>query len=349
MTKHQLVSVFFIALFLFILYQVLLIFSVFSHAIFWAALLAFGFYPLFQKLNQRLVRNGWTAAALVTLVIFLAFVPAVLLIFLNLAGEALKLYEWFSAALADGRIKNAVDSFRSLAVVQNLESLFPDGAAKERYTEWLLDLAGRAGNWGAGQAAGLTKNLLGAPFGLLLTFFLVFFFLKDGHKIYRFVYDVTPLEDKDKAVIFSQTTGAFHAVLRGQILTGLAQAALAGIIFFALGLPLPIFFAAMTFFGSLIPVLGASSIWLPFVGYLAMQKLYTKALVLFFLGIFGISLVDNLVKPYLIGERTKLPYLVLFLGILGGLKIYGLTGIFLAPAVLSLCFTLIKIYREKFL
>ncbi|MBI2095745.1 MAG: AI-2E family transporter, partial [Candidatus Omnitrophica bacterium] len=74
----------------------------------------------------------------------------------------------------------------------------------------------------------------------------------------------------------------------------------------------------------------------------------TTTLILFLIGTLGISLLDNFLKPMLIGEKTKLPYFLLFLGILGGLQIYGVMGIFLAPAALSIFFVLIKIYREKF-
>ena len=85
------------------------------------------------------------------------------------------------------------------------------------------------------------------------------------------------------------------------------------------------------------------------VAYLAMNGHNVKAVILFVCGAFGISLVDNFLKPVLIGEKTKLPYLLLFLGILGGLQVYGLMGMFLAPTVLSLFFVLIKIYHAKFL
>ncbi len=112
---------------------------------------------------------------------------------------------------------------------------------------------------------------------------------------------------------------------------------------------LPIFFAALTFLAALVPVFGTPLVWFPFVIYLICLQQYGKAAALFFLGAFGISLIDNFLKPVLIGKKTRLPYLLLFLGILGGLQVYGLVGIFLAPAVLSFFFSLIKIYREKFL
>ena len=94
--------------------------------------------------------------------------------------------------------------------------------------------------------------------------------------------------------------------------------------------------------------LGAASVWFPIAVYLLIMQFYTKAIILFVVGFFGISLLDNIMKPAIIGEKTKLPYFLLFFGIMGGMKFYGLMGIFLAPVVLSIFFALIKIYREKY-
>jgi predicted PurR-regulated permease PerM len=183
---------------------------------------------------------------------------------------------------------------------------------------------------------------------MVLAFFLVFIFFKDGQTIIDFIYQITPLAENTKSAVFSQINGTLGAVIRGQMLTSLAQSVIAGIVFASLGLPGPIFFALVTFLASLIPVLGAQMIWLPLVGFLVLSNQMTKAIILFVLGVGVISLVDNLMKPALIGEKTKLPYSLLFFGILGGLKVYGLMGVFLAPVILSLFFALIKIYRENF-
>ena len=179
--------------------------------------------------------------------------------------------------------------------------------------------------------------------------FLLFIFLKDGEKIYRFIYEIAPLERKNKQPLFGQINDTFSAVIRGQLLTSLTQALVAGVIFWFLGLPLPVLFAAVTFITSMIPVVGASAVWLPLVVYLLTLGQQGRALVLFVFGVLVISLIDNLMKPALIGEKTRLPYFLLFFGILGGIKLYGLMGIFIAPVILSLFFALVKIYQEKYL
>ncbi len=216
-------------------------------------------------------------------------------------------------------------------------------------SEWILNTTKSFGNYTAAQAAILTKNTLFVLLNIFLMVILVFIFLKDGERIYNFLYTIAPLERKNKALIFGQVNDTFAAVIRGQLLTSFVQAAAAGIIFLLLDIPTPLLFAGLTFLLSMIPVLGAPTVWVPLVVYLYLQHLYVKAAILFILGIGFISLIDNVLKPAIIGEKMRLPYFLLFFGMMGGIKVYGLMGIFLAPVVLSLFFALIRIYREKYL
>ena len=350
MTRDRLVSFFFIALLLFILYQVCLIFSVFFEPIFWAGVLAFLFYPIFKKLKTMLGGLETPSALLTLLLILLTVVPLIAVLVVHLAAEVIKLYDFLLSSLEDGRFKQWVDQVRHFAIIKKLEShaMLAD-FIRSNSQAWIVNTAKTLGNFTAKQLAFLTRNVALFALNLLLTLFLSFFFLKDGQKIFRFIYEITPLDEKDKKHLFKRINETFAAVLQGQLLTAIAQALTAGIIFWSLALPLPIFAAALTFLAAFLPVMGASLVWGFFVIYLIFLQQYTKALILFFLGTCVISLVDNLLKPLFIGGKTKLPYLVLFLGILGGLSLYGFVGIFLAPTLLSLFFALIELYKEKFL
>ena len=350
MTRDRLVSFFFIALLLLILYQVCLIFSVFFEPIFWSGVLAFVFYPVFQRIKNNLKGRETPAALFTVLLILLTVVPLVTVLIIHLAIEAAKFYGFLWNYIEDGRYKHLLEQIKLLPVVHELASHAALANFIHKNSEaWILNAAKTLGNFTAKQMAIITRDVLFFTINFLLTLFMSFFFIRDGHKIYRFVYEITPLEENDKAHIFRQMNETFSAVIQGQLMTAIAQALTAGIIFWSLGLPLPIFFAILTFLSAFLPVMGASLVWGSFVVYLLVTQQHTKALVLFFLGTFIISLVDNLLKPFFIGEKTKIPYLVLFLGILGGLSLYGFVGIFLAPTLISLFFALIKIYREKFL
>lgn len=348
--RRPIIALFFIALLLLIAHQITRIFLPFFQPIFWAAVLAFAFHPLYQTLKRSFHHREALASATTTVLIFLVLAPIAVFIVLRLAAETSKVYNGVLVYVKEGHLSDLAQQIHSLPVVHKIETQLANFPfVSDNYQKWLLGSAKALAKITAKRAAIFTKNILLLPLKALLTFFLVFFFLKDGQRIYAFVYDITPMEEANKKIIFKQVNDTFAAVIRGQVFTALAQASVAGAVFWVLGLPLPIFFAALTFLVALIPIIGACFVWVPFEFYLLALHQYQKAVLLLFLGLFGISFIDNLLKPYLIGEKTKLPYPLLFLGILGGVQIYGLVGIFLAPAVLSVFFVLIKIYREKFL
>ena len=349
MTRDQFVRSFFVALLVFIVYQLFLIFLPFYQSIFWAAILTFAFFPLYFKIRKWLAPHETLAAFLSTLVVVLVVIPPLIYLAINVTSQAIQLYQKASDYVRGGHLEELVDHIRSLQLVKSVQSRTEIWTPiKDNLGDWLLRSSRYLGDYTAHQIAVITKNILFIAVNFFLTAILMFIFFKDGEKIYNFVYQSTPLEEQHKNPIFKQINDTFTAVIRGQLLTAVAQATISGFIFWFLGIPLPLLFAVALFFAALIPIIGAAGIWVPLVFYLFFSvHQTTKAVILLVFGILVISLLDNIIKPAIIGEKTKLPYFLLFFGILGGLRVYGLLGIFLAPVVLSLFFALVSIYQEK--
>lgn len=346
--RYKIVTYFFLGLLLLIAFEMLRILSPFAAPLFWAATLTFAFYPLYQRLHRVFGKNESAAAGLTTAIILLAVVPLVAFLAYGIAAEALDMYRWTEIFVKEQRYVAVFERLRAVPVVEKMAQYAGGSTSwRENLDQILMTSVKWVANASAKQAATITKNLVVAAFHTILTFFLVFFLLRDGQRIYRFLYEITPLEEANKREVFRKIGDTFAAVIRGQMVTSIVQSLIAGAIYWALGLPVPLFFAALTFIVSLIPVFGAATVWAPLAGYLAAIGQWPKAIALALLGVFVISLIDNILKPILIGEKTKLPYMLLFLGILGGLQVYGMVGVFLAPAVLSLFFVLVKIYREN--
>ncbi|HNX68733.1 MAG TPA: AI-2E family transporter [Candidatus Omnitrophota bacterium] len=350
MKREQFISFFFIAVLVFIVYEICRIFSPFFTAIFWAAILSFGFYPIYARLKKAFPKRNNSLALLMTLVVFLVVIPPLAVVLVNLATQAIELSQWAYSYVRDGKLEQLIEHVRASNWIQNIEShVFQWEPLKKNASTWLLNIAKTVGNTTAAQAGTLTKNAFFILLNLFFMIFLTFIFFKHGDRIYNFIYQIAPFEKDTKKAVFDQVVGTFEAVIRGQLLTSLIQAIVSGLLFWMLGIPLPVFFAFLTFIVSMIPIPGASGVWFPLVIYLVANQMYLKAGILLALGFGVISTLDNIIKPAIIGERTKLPYFLLFFGIMGGMKLFGLMGIFLAPAVLSIFFALIKIYREKYL
>ena len=350
MKREQFISFFFIAVLGFIVYEVFCIFAPFFTAIFWAAILTFAFYPIYARLRRAFPKRGNSIALLMTVAVFFIVVPPLVFILINLTTQIIEFSQWVYSYVREGKLEALIEQVRRLPWFQNVQThVFASETVKNSLSSWLLATTKTVANLAATQAGTFTKNIFFVLLNVFFMSFLTFVFFRHGEKIYNFIYEISPFEEETKKALFNQINETFIAVIRGQLLTSVTQAAVAGILFTALGVPLPLFFTFLIFLTSLIPVLGAASIWFPIVVYFFVMHLYVKAIILFVVGCFGISLLDNIMKPAIIGERTKLPYFLLFFGIMGGMKFYGLMGIFLAPVVLSIFFALIKIYREKYI
>jgi len=350
MTRKQIVTFFFLALLVFVLYQTILLFSPFFNAIFGSIILAFAFYPVYVKLRHIVQKPDWLPALIMTLCIILMVVPPCISLVVNMANQAIELYQAVTSYIREGNLERHIDQLRALPLIQKVEThLFQWDPLKESATDLIINTSRNVANFSIAQAGALTKNILIISLNSIMMCFFVFIFLKDGEKIYSFIYQIAPLEEPNKGTIFSQINATFAAVIRGQLLTSLIQSLIAGVAFWALALPAPIFLALATFVATLIPFIGSAGVWVPLVIYLFFLQAYVKAIILLIVGILIISMIDNIIKPALIGKGAKLPYFLLFFGILGGLQIYGIVGAFIGPLVLSTFFVLIKIYRENYL
>lgn len=338
----------FLALSLFVLYQALTIFSPFFHSMFWGGLLAFAFFPVYRWIRQRGLSERM-AASLVTIALALIVLVPVSLLLVQLASQA---GEWAKEARAflEG---DGLSEWIAWATEQAQAKTPPDWrvnwhALQRDAQSWLEGTATEVGNYAMGRMGSMTKNILVGGFHALLTIWLLYTFLKTGTQLARTAYQLTPLPVQHKRTLFEQLNDTLAAVIRGQLFTAASQAAVAGVAFLIVGVPYPLLFGALTFFFALLPVVGAGAVWVPLTLWLAAQQSYTQAAILFVLGVGGISLIDNLVRPWLIAGKTGLPYLLLFLSILGGMRAYGLSGLFIGPVVFSILFVLIKIYRQEY-
>ncbi len=348
MIRDKIVLFFFFALFLFVCYQIALIFSPFLKTMFWAVTIAIIVFPLHQLVSKR-IPNTHIAAFVTTAVVVLVALPLGGFIVLAMFRQAVDLYDLARDCVSTGGVAAAVDWFRNFAPIRYLsDQVLKSEHLQEKLGNVILTSAQGIGTFATGQMTGIGKNLLFLVIQIILCIFFLFFIFRDGHRFYGFIYDFVPMEEKHKEVIFQKVKDTFSAVLGGQFLTAFVQGVLAGGIFLCLGIPLPLLLGFFTFLAAMVPIIGAGAVWVPVDIYLFATNSYGKGVILLILGLGGISLIDNIMKPILIGKKAKLPTLFLFLGIIGGLKLYGVLGLFLGPVILSVFFALIKIYQDEY-
>jgi predicted PurR-regulated permease PerM len=181
---------------------------------------------------------------------------------------------------------------------------------------------------------------------VVILIFSIFYFLDHGSDIKEMILEVIPMQKSHKKKIFSRLKETVDAVIKGSIATALLEGIIGGIIFWALGIPLPFFWGLLIAVFAFIPMIGPAVIWVPSVIFLLIQKNYTTAILLGVICFIILGYIDNFLKPKLIGDKIQLSSFAVFLGVIGGLQLFGLLGFFFGPIILALLVTMVQIYRE---
>jgi predicted PurR-regulated permease PerM len=173
----------------------------------------------------------------------------------------------------------------------------------------------------------------------------MYYFFKDGDRISAAVRNLLPLEDSEADQIMLRAREVIDASVYGVIAVAIIQGTLGGLAFWVLGLPSAIIWGVAMTFLSMIPMLGAFIVWVPAAIYLAMTGHWTKAVLLVIWGTLVIGMIDNFLRPKLVGSRTRLHELLIFFAVLGGLSVFGVLGVVLGPVVLAIALALRDVFQ----
>ncbi|MFC5698597.1 AI-2E family transporter [Pseudomonas sp. GCM10022186] len=311
----------------------------FVSALFWAAVLAFASWPLMRLLSNALKGRESTAAALLTAGwMLLVALPLVWLVS-NLAEHVRDATELVKDVQVEG-LPPPPDWLPQIPLVgerlvRAWHSIDAQGAA---FFASLKPYMGQAGNW----VLARTAQVGGGMVELVLSLVLVFFFYRDGPRMAVFVERALERLIGDRAEHYLElVAGTVQRVVNGVIGTAAAQALLALIGFWIAGVPGALVLGIVTFALSLIPM-GPPLVWVPATAWLVWHGDYGYAVFLGIWGMFIISGVDNVLKPYLISRGGNLPLVVVLLGVFGGILAFGFMGLFLGPTLLAVAYSLIS-------
>lgn len=310
----------------------------FFSALFWAGVLAFASWPLMRLLTRALDGRENTAAAILTAGwMVLVAVPLVWLGF-NLADHIRDATELIKDLQGDG-LPDAPQWLVDLPLagewlVSVWARIDEEGAALLASVQPYL---GRVGNWLLARSAQIATGML----ELALSLVLVFFFYRDGPRMAAFARSLLQRLIGVRADHYSDlVAGTVQRVVNGVIGTAAAQGLLALIGFYIAGVPGALILGIITFIFSLIPM-GPPLVWIPATAWLVSQEQYGMAVFLGIWGMFVISGVDNVLKPYLISRGGNLPLVVVLLGVFGGILAFGFMGLFLGPTLLAVAYSLL--------
>ncbi|MBU4422326.1 MAG: AI-2E family transporter [Gammaproteobacteria bacterium] len=307
----------------------------FHGAVFWGVVLAILFAPLHRRLLRRMPGSP-NLAALATLGLCLVMVILPMtLIAVSLVQEATGIYD---------RTKSGQLNFGQY--LQQIIAALPAWAAGllDRFNlttlgqvqEKLSSVAVQASQFVATKALNIGQNTLEFMVGFGVMLYLLFFLLRDGAALAKRISHATPLDSEHKRQLTSKFTTVIRATVKGNIVVAASQGALGGLIFWILGIQGPVLWGVAMAFLSLLPAVGAGLVWGPVALYFLATGATLQGVVLTLYGIGVIGLVDNVLRPILVGKDTKMPDYVVLISTLGGMALFGLTGFVIGPAIAAL-------------
>lgn len=203
---------------------------------------------------------------------------------------------------------------------------------------------------GAGLLASRLATLLGesvtALVQVVVMLFILFFLYRDGKEAARFAHSLLPLEPEENAFLLERVRSAINALVLGRFAVAAIQGILAGITYALLGLSSALVLGVATTLLALVPAVGAVSVWMPVVVYLALTHHWIEAILLLAIGGLVISTLDNVLYPLLVGTSLKLHAVPIFLAMLGGVLVFGVTGIVIGPVLFNATGSLVLIWRK---
>ena len=326
---------FFLSLLLLVSLAFLWLLSPFYGALFWAAVLAILFYPVYARLLRAIPAHHNSAALLtVSLIVVMVILP------LTLVGVMLVQ----EVGLAYRRLQTEELSFTRY--LQQIYTALPEWARGLLVRLGLSDIAvvqerlatglSRASQFLATQALNVGQNTFEVVASFFIMLYLLFFFFRDGAALAARMNRQMPLHANIKRNLAGKFTTVIRATVKGNIAVAMMQGALGGLIFWFLDIHAPVLWGTVMTFLSLVPAVGAALVWLPVAIYFLVTGDIWQGVVLAGFGVLVIGLVDNLMRPLLVGKDTKMPDYVVLLSTIGGMALFGLNGFVIGPVIAAM-------------
>ncbi|HMS83323.1 MAG TPA: AI-2E family transporter [Nitrospira sp.] len=350
MTRQQIFSVVFFSLLVLLLYQIGLMFKPFVFSALWAGLLAHWAFPLHQRLTQLFVGKDALSAALLTVgalgIVVVPLVSMGVMLVREASGAEEAIRSWISA----GGLQRLPEQVASIPFIGEWlkSAMSGTGGPAISLEQSVMTGVKELSQFLMGGMGGLLKNTFALVTNFFMMLLILFFLFKDGRQWLSVLYDLIPMDESHKSKILARLDQTIRAVVKGMLVTAIVQGILAGAAYLALDVPFPIGLTALTIVLAPIPFCGTGLVWGPVALYLFWMGATGKALVMLVWGIGVVSMVDQLLRPWLIGQDVQIPVLPLVLSVLGGLALYGILGIFIGPIMISLLMTAVQIYREEY-
>jgi predicted PurR-regulated permease PerM len=308
----------------------------FLPALAWALALAVVAHPLHEWIARR-IKNANLAAVLAVVIVAALIIAPAIFVAQRIVREVVAHVQTVRTQVETGQWRAALERNPRLAPALTWieERINASGGMEQLSTA----ITSRVSAYVAGS--------IWAVADLLITLFALFYFFRDRRTILRTLRSLVPLSETETGDVFTRVKDTVYATVYGTIAVAIVQGTVGGLMFWWLGLPAPLLWGTVMALLAIVPVLGAFVVWAPASIFLALQGSWGKALILAAWGILVIGLIDNLLYPALVGKRLRMHTLPVFIAIVGGVALFGGSGLILGPVALAVTVALVDVWRRR--
>lgn len=304
-------------------------------AVLWATIVAILFHPLHEALCRWFGgRRNLAAAAGVICFVCIVLIPGSIVL-ASLADEATRLY---------GRISQR--EFDALQILQRIRDALPSPVIDalgvfqigdlEQIQSRIASSLGQAVQTIASRAISIGQGTMELTISLGIMLYLLFFLFRDGPELVTTISKASPLSQRYTDQILQKFASVMKATVKGNVIIASIQGSIGGITFWLIGIEAALLWGALMALLSLLPAIGAALVWFPAAVYLLATGSYLKAVALMVVGALVIGMVDNILRPQLVGKDLRLPDYLILISTIGGISLFGMNGFVLGPLIAAL-------------
>ncbi|MEO0731918.1 MAG: AI-2E family transporter [Bacteroidota bacterium] len=303
----------------------------------WAVVLTMIFYGLYRWVGQRVGEERTGVAAMITvLLVFLFVIIPFVFLSIALVDQGVGFYESVRTGELDPTVVVNLVEEQVPMVTETLEKY---GVSTKDLGERLSSFAVEVSQFIANRAFAVGGNLVNVFVQFTLMLYLLFFFFKDGRRIMRAIIDTIPMGNVRERALFMRFAQVSKATLKGTLVVAIVQGSIGGVLFALVGIPGALLWGVAMTLLALLPVGGSAIVWLPAAVILFAQGFVGRAIIVLIVGALIIGLVDNLLRPLLVGRDTEMPDYLVLISTLGGITWFGLSGFVIGPTIAALFIT----------
>jgi len=346
MNSPQLQRGVFLALLAIVTVAFLWVLMPFFGAVLWGVALAILFTPLYKRLLKQMPgRHNAAALSTLTICLFIVILPLAM-VGVSLVQEIVQVTQ----NIRSGQINFAAYFQQILnALPQWLLSLF-DRFNLGDMEAWQARISAGAAQGSqliAGQALTIGQNTFDFVISFFVMLYLLYFLVRDGSSLSKMMREAVPLAKPHTHYLLNKFTTVIRATVKGNVAVAIAQGAIGGIAFWLLGVQGALLWAVLMAFLSLLPAVGAALIWGPVAIYYLATGHFWQGGILIFVGVFVIGLVDNILRPVLVGKDTQMPDYIVLMSTIGGMAIFGINGFVIGPVIAALFMAAWSLFIES--